>query len=46
MVCEKLEVKFHFASDSVRLFKYEHVNLVDEVRKKFNNDNIDDVFVV
>ena len=37
-VCRKLNLKLQIASDELRLFKYEHINLIDEVEKYLNNE--------
>lgn len=44
-LCNKLKIKIRIAPDHLRLFRYERVNLVDEVRKFLENDDIDEAFI-
>ena len=44
-VCEILSIKIRIASDEIRLFKYEHINLVEEVKKYFLNESIEEAFL-
>ena len=44
-VCEVLSLKIHVAMDELRLFKYEHVNLVDSVKKFLETRSIEEAFI-
>ena len=44
-ICEKFNFLIHVASDDIRLIKYEHVNLVEEVKKCLNNEDVDEAFI-
>lgn len=41
-VCKKLNIRLTIAPDCLRLFKYEHYNLVDTVGMFINFENIDE----
>ncbi len=44
-ICQKLGILMHVASDDIRLIKYEHLNLVEEVKKCLNNEDVDEAFI-
>lgn len=43
-ICRKLNVRVQIASDELRLIKYEHINLIDEVERYLNN-SIEEAFL-
>lgn len=44
-VCDKLGLKIHIAGDNLRLFKYEHINLVQATRSFLDYENIEESFL-
>lgn len=44
-VCEKLSIKTHIASDELRLVKYEHINLVNEIKSYLDNETVEEAFL-
>ena len=44
-LCEKLSIKLHIASAELRLVKYEHVNLIDELRFYLDNEPVEEAFL-
>ena len=44
-LCEKLEIKMHIASDALRLFKYEGINLVKETKKYLDEECVEEAFL-
>lgn len=44
-VCDILGIKLILASDELRLFKYNHINLIDEVKYLLNTKSIDEAFL-
>lgn len=44
-VCDKLNIKLRIAPDSLRLFRYEHINLVDRVRSYLDYESVDEAFI-
>jgi len=41
----KLNLKIRIASDELRLFKYERINLIDETIKYLNTESIEEAFL-
>lgn len=41
-ICEKLAINVRIASDELRLIKYDHVNLISEVKDYFDNKIVED----
>lgn len=44
-ICQKFGYSMHVASDDIRLIKYDRVNLVEEVKKCLNNEDVDEAFI-
>jgi len=44
-ICEKLEIKTHIASEELRFVKYEHINLVNELKYYLDNETIEEAFL-
>ena len=44
-ICEKLSLKTHVACDELRLVKYEHVNLIREIKSYLDNETIEEAFL-
>lgn len=44
-ICEKLCFNFHIASDELRLFKYEHINLVKELKNYLDTETVEEAFL-
>ena len=44
-VCEILGIKVHVASAELRLIKYEHINLVEQVRYYLETETIEEAFL-
>lgn len=44
-VCEKLSIKVRIAYDELRLVKYDHINLVGEVKWFLDNETIEEAFL-
>ena len=44
-VCEILSIRIRIANDEIRLFKYEHINLIEEVKKYFLDETIEEAFL-
>lgn len=44
-LCEKLNLKIHIASDELRLVKYEHINLVQELKNYLDTETVEEAFL-
>lgn len=44
-VCEILSIKLHIANGDLRFVKYEHINLVEEVKTYFETQSIEEAFL-
>lgn len=44
-ICEKLMIKMQFACDELRLIKYEHINLINEVKSFLDKESVEEAFL-
>jgi len=44
-LCEKLNTNIHVACEELRLIKYEHINLVAEVKSYLENETTEEAFL-
>jgi len=44
-LCEKLSIKTHVADAALRLVKYEHVNLISELKYYLDNESLEEAFL-
>ena len=44
-VCEKLSIQTHLACDELRLVKYEHINLVNQIKSYLDNESVEEAFL-
>jgi len=44
-ICEKLNINIHVACEELRLIKYEHINLVAEVKSYLENETTEEAFL-
>ncbi len=44
-LCEKLKIKIHIAKEELRLIKYEHTNLIDQVKIYLENESLEEAFL-
>lgn len=44
-VCNKLNINLRIAPDNLRLFRYNKLNLIEEVKIFLDNENIDEAFI-
>ncbi len=44
-ICEKLNLKIHVARDELRLVKYEHINLINQIKYFLDNETVEEAFL-
>ena len=44
-LCEILTIKIRIACDELRLFKYEHINLIEEVKNLLLKESVEEAFL-
>ena len=44
-ICEKLSIKMHIACDELRLIKYEHINLVNQIKSYLDSESVEEAFL-
>ena len=44
-ICQLLNIPIVIAEDNLRLFKYNHINLVEKVKEMLNNNFLEDAYI-
>ena len=44
-ICEILNIKTHIASDCLRFCRFEHMNLIEEVKNYLENESVEESFL-
>jgi hypothetical protein len=44
-VCNKLNIKIRIAPDNLRLFRYNKLNLIEEVRNFLDEEDVEEAFI-
>jgi len=44
-ICQLLNIPIVIAEDNLRLFKYNHINLVEKVKELLNNEFLEDAYI-